>query len=113
MVRDALALAPDDPDVHVLVARVKLEQSLDFEAAERAVEHIRGASANTVTLVAEISQAIAENSVTSKEVATTVENFAALSEENSAAARQVAETAVELAQLAEGLSALTSSFETA
>jgi methyl-accepting chemotaxis protein len=94
------------------LAEVARSEKLADEA-ERAVEHIRGASANTVTLVAEISQAIAENSVTSKEVATTVENFAALSEENSAAARQVAETAVELAQLAEGLSALTSSFKTA
>ncbi|MFO0756896.1 MAG: tetratricopeptide repeat protein [Byssovorax sp.] len=33
-VKDALKLAPKDPRVHVAMARVKLENSMDFEAAE-------------------------------------------------------------------------------
>jgi tetratricopeptide (TPR) repeat protein len=33
-VKDALKIAPRDPRVHVMMARVKLENSMDFEAAE-------------------------------------------------------------------------------
>lgn len=36
-VKDALKLAPKDPRVHVAMARVKLENSMDFEAAESEV----------------------------------------------------------------------------
>jgi len=63
-------------------------------------------------LVTDISRAIAENLVTSQEVAKTVESFASLSEENSVAAKEVALTAVELSKLADSLRALTSSFKT-
>jgi tetratricopeptide (TPR) repeat protein len=37
VVKDALALAPHDPRVHVAMARVKLDQAMDFAAAEKEV----------------------------------------------------------------------------
>lgn len=37
VVRDALKLAPRDPHVHVAMARVKLENAMDFDAAESEV----------------------------------------------------------------------------
>src|SRR5262249_46689634 len=37
VVKEALKLAPKDPSVHVAMARVKLENSMDFEAAESEV----------------------------------------------------------------------------
>ena len=82
------------------------------ERADHAVREIRLASENTVSLVSEISHAIAVNSETSRDVSKTVENFASLSEENSAAAKEVAITASELSKLAESLSQLTSTFKT-
>ena len=36
-VREALKVAPDLPEAHVMMARVKLEQTLDFDEAEREV----------------------------------------------------------------------------
>ena len=36
-VKDALKIAPRDPDAHVAMARVKLENSMDFDAAESEV----------------------------------------------------------------------------
>jgi tetratricopeptide (TPR) repeat protein len=35
VIRDALKLAPDNPDARVLLARIKLDQALDFGAAEQ------------------------------------------------------------------------------
>lgn len=37
VVRDALKIAPNHPDAQVMLARIKLEQALDFDAAEAAI----------------------------------------------------------------------------
>src|SRR4029078_9589219 len=38
VVKEALKLAPRDPRVHVAMARVKLENAMDFEAAESEIK---------------------------------------------------------------------------
>jgi methyl-accepting chemotaxis protein len=97
--------------MHHNLEEVERSEALAVKA-DGAVREIQGASNNAVQLVTDISRAIAENLVTSQEVAKTVESFASLSEENSVAAKEVALTAVELSKLADSLRALTSSFKT-
>jgi len=82
------------------------------EKADAAVREIRTSSENTMLMVADISHVMTANSLASRQVTGTVENFATLSEKNSAAAREVAQTATELSQLADSLSQVTASFKT-
>ena len=80
--------------------------------ADSAVKEIQDTTNNAVSLVSEISKAIAESSEITQQVAKSVESFASLSEENSVAAKEVALTATELSKLAESLQSLTSTFKT-
>lgn len=93
------------------VEQVTHGEQLASQGAD-AINDIRKATEEVVSLVGSISNGVNENSTASQEVARTVEHIATLSSENSSSSQDVASTANELASLAADLSRISAQFKT-